>query len=64
MVIAKLSRTIENLTSKITQVISRHVQTKSNRLASESLLLDIMSELSPDSEGIQQEVAEFTNTNQ
>ena len=64
MVIAKLSRTIENLTSKITQVISRHVQTKSNRLASESLLLDIMSELSPDSEGIQREVAEFTNTNQ
>ena len=46
MIIAKLSRTIENVTSKKIQVMSRDVKANSNPHAKESPLWDIMSELS------------------
>ena len=52
MVTAKLSKTIENLTSKKTQVIPRGIQTNSNPPTKEPLLWDIMSELSSNSDGI------------
>ena len=46
MIIAKLSRTIENVTSKKIQVMSSDVKANSNPHAKESPLWDIMSELS------------------
>ena len=64
MIIVKLSKTIENLISKKTQVTSRDVQTNSNPLTKELPLWDIMSELSSDSDGIQEEMTEFSNTKQ
>ena len=64
MIIAKLSKTIEDLTSKKTQVISRDFQTNSNPPTKEPPLWEIMSELSSNSDGIQEEVAESSNTMQ
>ena len=61
MIIAKLSKTIENLTNKKPEVISRDVQTNSNQPTKEPPLWDIMSELSSNSDEIQEEVAESTN---
>ena len=58
MIIAKLSKTIENLTNKKPEVISRDVQTNSNQPTKEPLLWEIMSELSSNSHGIQEEVTE------
>ena len=58
MIIAKISRSIENLTSKKTQVVSRDHQTNSDLPAKERPLRDIISEVSSDSDGIQEEVAE------
>ena len=55
MVIAKLSKTIENLTSKKTQVISRDAQTNQNAPPKE---------LSFNLDGIQEDVAESLNTKQ
>ena len=46
MIIAKLSKTIENLTNKKPQVISRDVQTNSNPPTKDPPLWDIASELS------------------
>ena len=56
MIIAKLSKLIENLTKKNPEVISRDVQTNSNQLTKERPLWDIMSELSSNSDGIQEEI--------
>ena len=64
MIIAKLSKTIENLTNKKPKVISRDVQTNPNQPTKESLLWDIMSELSSNSDGIQEEVTESPNFKQ
>ena len=58
MIIAKLSKTIENLTKKKPKVISRYVQTSSNQPIKEPPLWEIMSELSSNSDGIQEEVTE------
>ena len=55
MVIAKLSKTIENLRSKKTQLISRDAQTNPNPSPKE---------LSSNLDGIQEEVAESLNTKQ
>ena len=62
MIIAKLSKTTENLTNKKPQVISRDVQTNSNPPTKEPPFWDIMSELSSNSDGNQEEVAESSNT--
>ena len=64
MIIAKLSKTIENLTNKKPEVISRDVQTNSNQPTKEPPLWDIMSELSSNSDGIQEEVTEYSNFKQ
>ena len=64
MIIAKLSKTIEKLTNRKPQVISRDVQTNSNPPTKEPPLWDIISELSSNSDGIQEEVAESSNTKQ
>ena len=64
MIIAKLSKTIENLTNKKPEVISRDVQTNSNQPTKEPPLWDIMSELSSNSDGIQEEVTESSNLKQ
>ena len=64
MIIAKLSKTIKNLTNKKPQVISGDLQTNSNLPTREPHLRDIMSELSSNSDGIQEEVAEYSNTKQ
>ena len=64
MIIAKLSKTIENLTNKKPEVISRDVQTNSNQPTKEPPLWDIMSELSSNSDGIQEEVTESLNFKQ
>ena len=64
MIIAKLSKTIENLTNKKPEVISRDVQTNSNQPTKEPPLWDIMSELSSNSDEIQEEVAESSNFKQ
>ena len=64
MIIAKLSKTIENLTNKKPEVISRDVQTNSNQPTKEPPLWDIMSELSSNSDGIQEEVTESSNFKQ
>ena len=64
MIIAKLSKTIENLTNKKPKVISWDVQTNPNQPTKESLLWDIMSELSSNSDGIQEEVTESPNFKQ
>ena len=61
MIIAKLSKTIENLTNKKPEVISRDVQTNSNQPTKEPPLWEIMSELSSNSDGIQEEVTESSN---
>ena len=57
--IAKISKTIENLTSKKTQVVSRDVQT-----SSDPRHWDKISELLSELDGIQGEVAEYSNTEQ
>ena len=59
MIIAKLSKTIENLTNKDPEIISRDVQTNSNPPTKEPPLWDIMSDLSSNSDGNQKEVVEF-----
>ena len=64
MIIAKLSKTIENLTNKKPEVISRDVQTNSNQPTKEPPLWDIMSELSSNSDGIQEEVTKSSNFKQ
>ena len=64
MIIAKLSKTIENLANQKPEVISRDVQTNSNQLTKEPPLWDIMSELSSNSDGIQEEVTESSNFKQ
>ena len=64
MIIAKLSKTIENLTNKKPEVISRDVQTNSNQPTKEPPLWEIMSELSSNSDGIQEEVTESSNFKQ
>ena len=61
MIIAKLSKTIENLTSKKNQLISRDVQTNSNPPTKEPPLWKIRLELSSNSDGIQEEVAKSSN---
>ena len=63
MIIAKLSKTIENLTNKKRQVILRGVQTNSNPPTKEPPLWDVMSE-SSNLEGIQEGVVESSNTKQ
>ena len=60
MIIAKLSKTIENLTSKKNQLISRDVQTNSNPPTKEPPLIEISS----NSDGIQEEVTESSNIKQ
>ena len=62
MTIAKLSKTIENLTNKKPEVISRDVQTNSNEPTKESPFWEIMSELSSNSDGTQEEVGASTIT--
>ena len=66
MIIAKLSKTIENLTNKKPEVISRDVQTKSNQPTKEPPLWEIMSmsKLSSNSDGTQEEVTESSNFKQ
>ena len=64
MIIAKLSKTIENLTNKNPDVISRDVQTNSNPPTKEPPLWDIMSELSSNSDRIPEEVPESSNFKQ
>ena len=64
MIIAKLSKTIENLANKNPNVISRDVQTNSNPPTKELPLWDIMSELSSISDGIPEEVPESSNFKQ
>ena len=64
MILAKLSKTIENLTNKNPEVISWDVQTNSNPPTKEPPLWGIMSELSSNSDGIQEEVAESSNFKQ
>ena len=62
MIIAKFSRTTENLTSKKTQLMSWDVQTDSNPPAKVPPLLDVMAELSSDLDGVQEEMAESSYT--
>ena len=64
MIIAKLSKTIENLTNKKPEVISRDVQTNSNQPTKEPPLWEIMSESSSNSDGTQEEVTESSNFKQ
>ena len=64
MIIAKLSKTIENLANKNPNVISRDVQTNSNPPTKELPLWDIMSQLSSNSDGIPEEVPESSNFKQ
>ena len=64
MIIVKLSKTIENLTNKKPEVISRDAQTNSNQPTKEPPLWDIISELSSNSDGIQEEVTESSNFKQ
>ena len=61
MIIAKLLKTIENVANKKPEVISRDVQTNSNQPTKEPPLWEIMSELSSNSDGIQEEVTESSN---
>ena len=56
MIIAKFSKTIENLTNKNPDVISRDVQTNSNPPTKEPPIKDIMSELSSNSDEIPEEI--------
>ena len=58
IIIAKLSKAVENLGSKKTHVISHDVQRNSNPPNKDPPLWDIMSKLSSDSDGIHEEVAE------
>ena len=64
MIIVKLSKTIKNLANRKSQVISRDVQTNSNPTTKEPPFWGIMSELSSNSDGIQKEEAESSNTKQ
>ena len=68
MIIAKLSKTIENLTNKKPELdvqrCSRDVQTNSNQPTKEPLLWDIMSELSSNLDGIHEKVTESSNFKQ
>ena len=61
MIFAKLSKTTENLTNKKLEVISRDVQTNSNQPTKDPPFWDIMSELSSNLDGIQEEVTESSN---
>ena len=56
MIIAKFSKTIENLTNKNPDVISQDVQTNSNPPTKEPPIKDIMSELSSNSDEIPEEI--------
>ena len=64
VIIAKLSKTIENLTDKNLEVISRDVQTNSNPSTKNPPLWNIMSELLSNSHEIQGKVAESSNIKQ
>ena len=64
MIIAKISKKIENLTNKNAEVISRDVQMNSNPPTNKPPLWAIISELSFNSDGIQEEVAKSSNTKQ
>ena len=64
MIIAKLSKTIENLTNKNPEVISRDVQMNSNLPTKGPPFWDIMLQLSSNSDGSQKEVAESSNFKQ
>ena len=64
IIIAKISRTLENLMSKKTQKISWYDQTNSNPPENYPSLWDLMSELSPNSNEIQEEVAKSPSTKQ
>ena len=66
MIIAELSKTIENLTNKKPEVILRDIQTNSNQPTKEPPLWEIMpiSELSSNSDGTQEEVTESSNFKQ
>ena len=61
MIIATHSRTTEDLTSRNIQVMSRNIQMNSNPTTRESPLSDIMSELLSYSDGIEKNVAKFSN---
>ena len=61
MITVKLSKTIENLTNKKSEIISRDVQTNSNQLTKEPALWNTMLELSSNSDGIQEKVTESSN---
>ena len=56
IIIAKLSKAIESLTNKNPEVISRVVQTNSNQPTKEPPLWDITSELSSNTDGIQEKL--------
>ena len=56
MIIAKLSKAIENLTNKNPEVISWVVQTNSNQPTKEPPLWYITSELSSNTDGIQEKL--------
>ena len=56
MIIDKFSEAIESLTNKMPEVISRDVQPNSNQPTKELPFWDIMSQLSSNSDGIQEEV--------
>ena len=64
MIIAKLSKVIENLAYKKPEGISRDVHTNSNQPTKEPPLWEIMSELSSNTDGIQEEVTESSNFKQ
>ena len=64
IIFAKLSKTTENLTNKKLEVISRDVQTNSNQPTKDPPFWDIMSELSSNLDGIQEEVTESSNFKQ
>ena len=61
IIIDKFSEAIESLTNKMPEVISRDVQPNSNQPTKELPFWDIMSELSSNSDGIQEEVTESSN---
>ena len=61
MIFAKFSKTIENLTNKKLEVISRDVQTNSNQPTEDPPFWNIMSQLSSNLDGIQEEVTVSSN---
>ena len=64
MIIDKPSKVIENLANKKPKGISRDVQTNSNQPTKKPPLWEIMSELSSNTDGIQEEVTESSNFQQ